>query len=274
MTASQQIAGCLRLFRHIGRSAAVALVWLLVVGLGTACFFPPGASFPLRASEDWAAFHNALVFGSSAAVASAVAAALAFAIGGKTKWTYEVVFAVTLTVALLTAVACTCLWLAPWLARSRMGYWEFVRLRDTLLRWSASIVRSEIPLGGVVGLLLGVLAGRLAVLARRHPRIAMGLMLGLLFAGASEPVQRVAFGLVLFWGHVVRWLIWSPGMTYEFVPASGATFGAIAGAIIAVVALWRERTRPSSQGIASAEALGPYPDNGNESVQHRSWGHG
>ena len=70
-------------------------------------------------------------------------------------------------------------------------------------------------------------------------------------------MQRVAFGLVLFWGQVVRWLIWSPGMTYEFVPASGATFGAIAGAIVAVVALRRERTRPSSQGIASAEALGP-----------------
>ena len=151
---------------------------------------PPWASFPPRASEDWASFHNALVFGSSAAVASAVAAALAFAVGGKTKWTYEVVFAVTLTVALLTAVAYTCLWLDPSLARSRMGYWEFVRLRDTLLRWSASIVRSEIPLGGVVGLLLGVLAGRSAVLARRHPRVAMGLMLGLLFAAHQNPCSE------------------------------------------------------------------------------------
>jgi hypothetical protein len=250
MIASRGIAGVLRLFRLVGGSAAVALVWLLVVGIGTACFFPPGTSFPPRTSDDWFSFNNALVFGSSTAIAGAVATALAFAIGGKTKWTLEVVFAVTLTVALLTAVAYTCLWLAPWLARSRMNHWEFVRLRHTLLRWSAAIVRYEMPLGAVVGLLLGALAGLVAVLARRQPRIAMGLMLGLLFAGVSEPVQRLAFGLVLFWGQVVRMCIWSPGITDPFPPASGATFGAIAGAIMAVVAMRLERTRPSSEEIS------------------------
>jgi hypothetical protein len=113
MTIPQQIAGRLRLFRLVGRSAAFALVWLLVVGIGTACFFPPGTSFPPRASEDWDSFNNALVFGSSMAIAGAVATALAFAVGGKTKWTLEVVFAVTLAVALLTAVVYICLWLAP-----------------------------------------------------------------------------------------------------------------------------------------------------------------
>jgi hypothetical protein len=130
-----------------------------------------------------------------------------------------------------------------------MGHWEFVRLRETMLHWGASIVRYDIPLGAVVGLVLGVVGGRLAVLTRRHPRIAMGLMLGLLFAGASEPVQRLAFDLVLFGGYFVRWWIWSPGMTVPYVPASGATLGAITGAIIAVVAMRRERTRPSSEDI-------------------------
>jgi hypothetical protein len=173
-----------------------------------------------------------------------------FAIGGKTKWVFVVGFAVTLTVALLTAVAYTCLWLDPLIARSRMSQWQFLWLRHTMLDWSAEIVRHEVPLGAVVGLLLGALAGRLALLARRQPRIALGLMLGLVFASASEPVQRLGFGLVLFWGHLVRWLIWDPGMTDEFVPASGATFGAIAGAIVALIALRWERTRPSSEDIS------------------------
>jgi hypothetical protein len=170
-------------------------------------------------------------------------------VGGKTQWTFAVGFAAALTVAPLTAGAYTCLWLDPWIARSRMSYWQFVWLRHTMLDWSAEIVRHDVPLGAVIGLLLGALAGRLALLARRQPRMALGLMLGLLFAGVSEPVQRLAFGLVLFWGHFVRWVIWDPGMTDPFVPASGATFGAIAGAILAVVALRWERTWPSSEDI-------------------------
>jgi hypothetical protein len=119
-----------------------------------------------------------------------------------------------------------------------------------MLQWSASIVRYEIPLGAVVGLLLGTLAGALALLARRRPRLAMGLILGLLFAGASEPVQGLAFGLVIFCGQVVRWCIVSPGMTSPFVPASGVTLGAITGALIAIVAIWRQRTRTSSGDIS------------------------
>jgi hypothetical protein len=251
MPAPQQITEHLRLIRVVGRSSAIALGWLLVVGIGTAVFFPPGPSLPPRASEDWDSFDNALVFASSTAIASALATAFAFAIAGKKKWALEVVIVVTCTVAVLTAVAYTCLWLAPSLARSRMGHWEFVRLQNTTLRWSTAIVRHQIPLGVVVGMLVGAVAGNLAILSRRHPRIAMGLMLGLLFAGASEPVQHLVFELVLFWCLFVRWWIWSPGMTVPYVPASGATFGAIAGAIIAVGAMWRERSRPSVEDNSS-----------------------
>ena len=67
----------------------------------------------------------------------------------------------------------------------------------------------------------------------------MGLVVGLLFGCALEPIQRFAFGIVLFWGQLVRWRIESPGMTDPFVPASGAIAGAIAGALIALVVLWR-----------------------------------
>jgi hypothetical protein len=249
MSVPQRSAGYVRLFRFVGRIAAIALVWILVVGIATVCFFPPGLSIPAANSEDWSFIDNALVFGSSMTIAGTFATALAFAITGKTKRAIEVVLAVTLAVALLAAVVYTGLWFAPSLARSRIGPWELDRLRHTMRYWSASIVRYEMPLGAVVGLLLGTLAGALALLARRRPRVATGLILGLLFAGASEPVQRLAFGLVVFCGQVVRWYIVSPGMTDPFVPASGVTLGSIAGALIAIVAIWRQRARTSSGNI-------------------------
>jgi hypothetical protein len=250
MTAPQRIAGHLRLFRLAARSAAIALLSMLVVGIGTACFFPPGASFPPRASEDWDSFNNAIVFASSTAIAGAVATAFAFAIAGKRKWALEVVIAVIFAVAVLGVVVYTCFWRYPWLARSRMGQWEFVRLRDTSLRWFSTIARYQIPHSAVVGLVLGAVAGSLAILSRRQPRIAMGMTLGLLFAITLEPVQRVVFEIVVFWGYFVRWSIESPGMTVQFVPASGATFGAIAGALIAVAVLWRAQARPMSEDIS------------------------
>jgi hypothetical protein len=251
MTAPPRVSGRLRLLRPLGRSAAVATVWLVAVAIGAVCFFPPGASFPPGAPDDWAAFDRALVFGSSTAIASAVTVAVAFVVVGKMKWARSVISAVTVAIALLTAAAYTCLWLAPWLLRSSMGYGELVRLRNTMPRWSAAMVRYQIPLGALVGLLLGSFSGVLAILARRRPRLAMGLFLGLISAGSSEPVQEFTFDLVLSWGQVVRSRIWSPGMTDTFVPALGVTLGAIAGAIVAAVAMRWERSRPSSERIAS-----------------------
>jgi hypothetical protein len=237
-----------RPFRLLGRVAAIALSWLLTAGIGTACFFPPWATFPLGASDDWAPLDNALVFASSAAIVGAVAAVVALAVAGERKRALEVALAVSLAIALLAAVACTCLWLAPGIARGRMGFWEFERLRGTLLRWCSEIVRYQVPLGAVVGPLSGALAGLWAVLARHRPRLATGLALGLLFACAAGPVQQFAFGLVVSWGYFVRWRIWSPGMTDPFVPASGVSLGAIAGAILAAGATaapqhWRREHR-------------------------------
>ncbi len=52
------------------------------------------------------------------AIASAIASAAAFAVGGRMKRALGFVSAIALTMALFAAVAYTCLWLAPWLARS------------------------------------------------------------------------------------------------------------------------------------------------------------
>jgi MFS family permease len=244
MTTPDRIAGHMGLIRLAARYVAIAIVWLVVVAIATGCFFPPWSSFPPWISNDWDSFHNALAFGSAAAIAGAVATALGLAIGGKTKWAREFVFAATFAVALLAAGAYACFWLNPWLARSWMGHWELLRLRDTMTSWSVATVRYELPLGAVVGLLAGAIAGLVVALARRRPRIAMGLVVGMLFAAAIEPVQRLAFGLVLAWGQIVRSIIWSPGMTDPYVPAFGATVGAIAGGIVAAVAMRPQRTLP------------------------------
>ncbi len=46
MSVPQRFAGHLRLFRLVGRIAAIALVWILVVGIATVCFFPLDYQFP------------------------------------------------------------------------------------------------------------------------------------------------------------------------------------------------------------------------------------
>jgi hypothetical protein len=250
MTTPEQTERRLPVFLLVVRSAAIAVTWLVIVVIATACFFPPWSSFPPWVSNDWDSFQNALAFGSSVATAGAVATALALGIGGKTMWAVEFVIAVASVVALLIAVGCTCLWFDPSIARNFMGHWELERLRATMGGWSEAVVRYEVPLSAVVGLMPGAIAGLVAVLARRRPRIAMALIIALLVAAAAEPVRQLAFGLVLFWGHVVRWNIWSPGMTDPHVPASGATLGAIVGAILAAAAMRLERTRPSASSLA------------------------
>ena len=63
-------------------------------------------------------------------------------------------------------------------------------------------------------------------------------------------MQRLAFGLVVFWGQVVRWCIVSPGMTVPFVPVSGVTLGGMTGALIAIVVIGWQRARTSSGDIS------------------------
>jgi hypothetical protein len=185
------------------------------------------------------------------AVGGTVAVIVCLGIGGKRRWACEVVCAVAVLVVVLTAVVYTCLWLYPWLVRSQMGGGDFVNLQYTMSYLSQDTVRHTVPLGSAVGALLGTIAGLLVVIARRWPRVAIGLIAALLLAGAMGPVQRSAFDLVVLCGYIVRWFIDSPGMTDHFVPALGATAGAIAGTIIAAVALWLGRKRPSLEGSPS-----------------------
>lgn len=252
MTAPEGPRGRARFPGLLFRLTAIALLWLFILGLGTACFFPPGIGYSTGTSDDWDAFKNASLFATSMAVAGTVAVVVGFAVAGKARWVWEVLVVVTLTITLFAAVVCTCLWLNPWLARSRMGYPEFVRLQGMAFLLSQDAVRYNLPLGSAVGLVLGAFAGLSAVAARRSPRVGMLLVAGLLVAGAAPPVQRLAFDVILFWGHVLRRLITSYGMTDPLISASGAVSGAIAGSTIAAAAIWPRRKRTSSEGTPPA----------------------
>lgn len=254
MTTLRGVGSRWRFLRFLARITAIVFLGLLVVGMGTACFFPPGATFPPRSSDDWAVFNNAFIFASSMAIAGTIAVVVVFAIGGMRKWALEVASVVAILIAIFGAIVYTCLWLDLWLSRSRMGYSEFVHLRYTMLYLSEDIVGYNLPVGSLVGVLFGTIGGLLAVIARRRPRATIALVVGLLFAVAAAPVQRYAFDLVIVWGQIVRWFIDSPCLTDPFVPASGAISGAITGAIIAAGAVWKGRRQTPAPGGAPARA--------------------
>jgi hypothetical protein len=46
MTTPERIAGHMGLIRLAVRYVTIAIVWLVVVAITTACFFPPWSSFP------------------------------------------------------------------------------------------------------------------------------------------------------------------------------------------------------------------------------------
>lgn len=243
MSGTQRMSRLPRFLGLVAQFLAIAVLWLAIVAIATACFFPPAAAFPPTTDAGWAQLDNALIFASSTAIAVALAVATAFALGGDWRRGLHVLVTVLVLFGLFAAAAATCFWLAPWIGRNWMGYWEFVRFRQRLLLMASSTVRYNLPLAAFVSLIAGTVAGLLGITARRSPSLALALVVGLLLAGATGSVQQLVLGVVLNCGLIVRWWIASPGMTDPLVPASGAVSGAIAGIVVAVAMMWRARGR-------------------------------
>jgi hypothetical protein len=231
------------LLRASARLLAIVAVWLVVVGVATGCFFMP------RGSEAQPGFNDLTGFACSAAVAGAVSATVALGIGGKLRWAGQVVLAVSLTVAALAGLAYVSLWVSPWAVRSRINGTSFVQLRQLVPLWGAEVLRFTLPLGALGGGVFGTVAGLLTAVARRKPRLAMGLALGLLLACATSPVQSSGFDLMILWGQIVRYRIISWGLTDPLITATGAILGATAGALIASIAVCRSRPGNGTQPL-------------------------
>jgi hypothetical protein len=225
--------------RSLARLLAILVIWSLVVGLGTGLFFAP------RGSETQPTSNDLIGFGCALAIAGAVAAAVAVGLAGKKRWAVEIALVVVLMAAAGAALAYFAFWVAPMTVRSRMDAWSFLRLRQDVPRWGEAVVLFHAPMAAGVGSVVGASAGLLILLARRRPRRATGIALGLLFACAAEPVQQFIFRGVIFWGWVVRAQLDSWAMTDDQIWATAAVFGAIVGAVVAGLAVHRgDRHRP------------------------------
>jgi hypothetical protein len=202
--------------------------WLTAVGIGTGCF----ASSGTRAATD-----EVIAFACSFAVAVPIASAMPLILGGKTSRAVEPMLAIALAIVASGGMIYVFLWAAPSLVRSRMGYWEFLRLQHLVLFAASMSASLCAPLGAIVGGAIGTIAGLLVLLARRTPKLTAGLVAGLLLACASGPVQSFAFGratdLVLEWRlEGGKWAVSSISQN-EIASALGATIGAVLGAVIA-----------------------------------------
>lgn len=227
----------------LARLALLGLGWILAVGGLTIGFVPPGVV------DDWVSLDHALVFGASMLIGSLVSIATTFSLAGSAAPARRATVAGLLGIALLILTTFVVLWLDPRFIRGKMGYWEFVRVRSTMLLWGASTLRHELPEAALVGLLIGVLAGGLVRLARRRPRTVTAIVVCLIIAGATDQIRRRALQLVIWWGILVRWLIDSPGLADPYIPAAGASIGGFAGAILAAVLLWRWSRPPRARRV-------------------------
>ena len=235
MTHLQDAPARTNLLATYGRPPAIAATWLVLTGLATGCFFAP------RGAEAQPTMDDVVGFGGSLAIAGAAAATVAFAIGGRRRWALEVAISVTLVSAIVALLLVYFLWFDPTIARRHLNLWEFRRLQGRAGRWAEQIPTFHAPLGTGVGIVLGAVAGLLTVLARRMPRLATGGALALLFACASGPGRQFAFDQVVWWGWKLRFHLVPWSISDDQIAASGMIFGAIAGAVIAGLAMYAGR---------------------------------
>jgi hypothetical protein len=231
------------------RLLAILVIWSLVVGLGTGVFFAP------RGTEAQPTSNDVMGFGCALALAGAVAAAVAVGLAGKKRWAVEIALVVAMVAATGATLAYLALWVAPMTVRSRMDAWSFLRLRQDVPRWGEAIVLFHVPMAAGVGSLVGAIAGLLILLARRWPRWATAIALGLMFACAAELVQQFIFRGVISWGWVVRAQFDTWAMTDDQIWATAAVVGAIAGAVVAGLAVHRAG-RPRSDRVPGQRAEG------------------
>ncbi len=228
------------------RPVSIATIWLVVVSLATALFFAP------RGAEVQPTLHDVVGFGGSMAIAGASAATSAFGVGGRRRWAVELSSAVLVlgtTVALLLLYV---LWCDPLIARQRLDLQSFNALQSGARRWAEQLAGYHGPLGTSIGITLGAVAGLLIRLGRTRPRMATSTGLVLLFATASDPVRRLIIAGVTWLGWILRYHFVPGSVSDDQIAITGMIFGAIAGSVIAALALYATRPRPMS-----SEPVGP-----------------
>jgi hypothetical protein len=136
------------------------------------------------------------------------------------------------------------LWLTPTIRQYLSGTSTraFVRNnRPPLLDTFEEVTEPALSTGAFLGVAIGAIAGLLALVERRHRRLAAGLIIGLLLVCVVSSLHLDGFRQLTEW--LMRWrlagvksslLSWV--MAKELASAMGATSGSVVGAALACVA--------------------------------------
>jgi hypothetical protein len=230
------------------QSAAVGATWLALVTLATGCFFAP------RGAEAQPTTDDVIGFGFSMAIAAAAAAIAAFAIGGWRRWAIQLSLSVLLLGTVTASLLLYFLWLDPTFARQQMDLWSFQRLQHVAPRWAEQLAGYHGPLGAAVGIAVGAVAGLLMRFGRQRPRLATGTALAILFLFASDLGRQFAVDLVTWLGWRLRYLFVPGSISDDQISITGMIFGAIAGAVVAGLAMYA--TRSAAEPHASQPSVG------------------
>ncbi len=219
------------------QTVAIAAIWLTLVALATGLFFVP------RGAEAQPTLDDVVGFGISMAIAGTAAAIAAFGIGGRRRWAIQLVLSVLLVGASASLLLLYFFWLDPTFARQRMDFWTFDRLQRSASHWAKQLPGYHGPLGAAVGIALGAVAGLLIRLGRKRPRLATGAALAILFALASGPGRQTVIDLVTWSSWRLRYLFVPWSISDDQISITAMIFGAVAGSVIAGLAMSATRHR-------------------------------
>ena len=211
----------------------MGLGWMTLVGLGTAFYCAGGQPGP----------SDGIGFGCSLGIALAASAIAAFASGGRRRWAIEVALSVLLVSLVLGLLLGYFLWFDTTLARRRLTLHQVWGIQSIPLPWLGQVASYHGPLGVIVGSVLGTITGLLTVLARRRFGPAMGISLVILFAFATDSGRRTASELVDWLGLRLRYYLIPHSFSDDQISITGMILGAIAGSVIAGIAMHVTRRR-------------------------------
>ena len=218
---------------------AIVATWLALVTLGTICFFAP------RGAEAQPTMDDVVEFGCSIGIAGAAAAVTAFAIGGRSRWAFQLAVAVLLFGGVTAVLALYFLWFDPSILRLRMDLWSFQRLKHAAPLWAEQVAGYHGPLGTAVGIAAGTAAGLLIRFGRQWPRLATGAALAIMIVFAPGLGRQVAVDGVTWLGWKLRYhfVPWSISSSSDDISITAMIFGAITGAAVAGIAMYATADR-------------------------------
>jgi hypothetical protein len=225
----------LTLLRWLRRPLAMVAIWLTATGFFATAYLMSGK---------WVRINEATAFTAAFAGAAVISAIIVWALDGKRRWAFEAVLCIIIPTTTGLGLTYGALWLTPTIRQYLSGTSTraFVRNnRPPLLDTFEEVTEPALSTGAFLGVAIGAIAGLLALVERRHRRLAAGLIIGLLLVCVVSSLHLDGFRQLTEW--LMRWrlagvksslLSWV--MAKELASAMGATSGSVVGAALACVA--------------------------------------